>query len=491
MSEEYSVSKKPFGPVLTGDENYDEFTQNAEDYLRSQGLWEVAIGETTGEDTSSSLWKTKNSKAIGIYRGNVADRLKPKLRGLATCQLMIEAMAKEFEGRSGEQAHILLAALNSSRFLEGDSFEDFILEFEKKANRLAAMGHEVSEPQLLLALKVALPSSYISTLRGFNTRDKADQKYSTLRSFVMDDYRTAETIGVTQRSFVAAGSPRLPPPPPQRAFLTATANALLFTNSDGKLCTNDGKIVDCRICGANHTARDCTTALPTLAAPVDLQSLSRHSNGAAAPAPGAPTGAVGPNHARNVAKRQVRKAKLAQAHAVLNGAAVANPFAFQCIARTATAHRAHHSVDANSDEIIDTGADAHMRDSLEGLVNVREHQTIVEGVKEGAVVVAKHIGDLPYTTADGVSLHLSNVIAAPGISANIISLQKVADSGAVITLTKTGGEISLPDGRKIKVGRPQGTFWTLKNTFKAPEPAKIPSSTLLDSGAHASLRSLA
>ena len=154
---EYSIAKKPFGPILTGEDNYDEFTQNAEDFLRSQGLWEVASGAKTLSLTATAKeakeWNKENSEAIGYYRGNVADVLKPKLAGQTTCAGMIATLASLFAVRSSEQAHVVLSTLLRSVYFEGDNFEEWLQEFEHKANRLARMKAPVDDAQLLLILK--------------------------------------------------------------------------------------------------------------------------------------------------------------------------------------------------------------------------------------------------------------------------------------------------------------------------------------------------
>ena len=99
-------------------------------------------------------------------------------------------------------------------------------------------------------------------------------------------------------------------------------------------------------------------------------------------------------------------------------------------------------------------------------------ETVIEGVKEGEMLVAQVAGTLPIRTTNGVHLSLGETVQADGASANIISLQRLADRGAIITLNSTGGSIKLPGAPNLlPVGREQG-FWTLKHV-PAPGQGKV------------------
>ncbi|KAK4703928.1 putative transposase, partial [Phenoliferia sp. Uapishka_3] len=473
MPEEYTIARKPFGPVLTGEDNYEEFQRNAEDFLSTKSLWGIASGVDTLDDcvtrAEMKSWKEKNSEAIGYYRGNCSERIKNKFVGLTTCAGMVAMTETLFKPRSREQGHQILASILRSQFIDGDDFEKFVLELEGKNDRLAAMGMECSEEQLLLALKASLPPSYDTTLQGFNTR--LDGTYEDLRRLIMNDYKTKVAVAADARAYYLRQNDG--PPVDARAYmmqapahiLRATANIYLFTREDGKLCTNDGKVVDCRKCGANHTAVDCTQA-----APIDVQNQSRNAPAAAAPAwAGAVANAVnghnhlpGPNHARNVQKRTARKIQRAAAQGD-----VAQPFIGMMrsvgAATTSRVYAAKAQADT-SDWMLDSGATINGTPVLADLTasSVKAQYTGIEGIKGGDLLAGTHVGTVDFKSKDGHSFQLGEVVHTTQMSDKIISLQRLADRGAVITLIKDGGTVLLPNKISLSIARKNG-FWCLSN----------------------------
>ncbi|KAK4703014.1 putative transposase, partial [Phenoliferia sp. Uapishka_3] len=488
MPDEYTFARKPFGPVLTGEDNYEEFQRNAADFLSTKSLWGVASGDDTLDACINraeiKAWKEKNAEAIGYYRGNCSERIKNKFVGLTTCAGMVAMTESLFKPRSREQAHQILASILRSQFIDGDDFEKFVLDLESKNDRLAAMGMECSDEQLLLALKASLPSSYDTTLQGFNTR--SDGTYEDLRRLIMNDYKTKVAASADARAYYARQSEG--PQVDARAYmlqapahiLRATANIYLFTREDGKLCTNDGKVVDCRKCGANHTAVDCTQA-----APIDVQSQSRNApawtgtvtNAAAA---ANASNQHGPNHARNVQKRTARKIQRAAAQGD-----IAQPFIGMMRSVGASRVYAARSVDT-SDWMLDTGATINGTPVLADLTasSVKVQYTGIEGIKSGELLAGTHVGTVDFKSKDGHSFQLGDVVHTTEMSDKIISLQRLADRGAIITLIKDGGTVLLPNKISLAITRKNG-FWTLSNvsataalaSLATPLATPLPSTT--------------
>ncbi|KAK4699659.1 putative transposase, partial [Phenoliferia sp. Uapishka_3] len=406
-----------------------------------------------------------------------------------------------FKPRSREQAHQILASILRSQFIDGDDFEKFVLDLESKADRLAAMGMDCTDDQLLLALKASLPPSYDTTLQGFNTREGGT--YEDLRRLIMNDFKTKAATAADARAYSARHEDRSRtfPGPDARAYylhedqpgrhpfiLRATANIYLFTREDGKLCTNDGKVVDCRKCGANHTAADCTQA-----APVDVQNQSRNAPAWTGTVTNAANAQHGPNHARNVQKRTARKIARAAGQGGGQGGDVAQPFiGMMRSVGSSTTPRVYSAaaMDSVSDWMLDTGATINGTPVLADLnpATVQAKYTGIEGIKSGQLLAGTHVGTVDFKTKDGNSFQLGEVVHTTEMSDKIISLQRLADRGAIITLLKDGGTVLLPNKVSLAITRKNG-FWTLSNVSAAAALAQLsipPPSAPFSSTTHSS-----
>ncbi|KAL8279188.1 hypothetical protein RQP46_008444 [Phenoliferia psychrophenolica] len=382
---------------------------------------------------------------------------------------MWDYLALTYKKKSVNEAQIVMREIINLRLLDGDNVDEYLQTFEELSLRMDEMGESLSESQLLIMLEQSLPPSYRSTLQAFSFVLSSEHTYEVLKAKILEEYVATSIANAPHKAFSARGRPSA-----TLLQYAATGSVFLFTRSDGVLCTNDGKEVDCRICGANHTAKDH----PADGAP-DIQSLSVRG----APATAAATAPSGMSNAQRAKGRKDRKKiRLATQIADLEAAVVAAragaaPAAtgFQFIARTPQSASILLSASSPShprDVIIaDTGASIHGTPFLENLLNVKDHRTVIEGINADSDLIGTSVGDWSITTKEGLVLTMKDTVHAEAMSDNILSLQRLADTGAVITLTKNGGSIQLPTsasattkGSLVTIERPNGTgAWILRN----------------------------
>ncbi|KAK4702060.1 hypothetical protein P7C70_g4163, partial [Phenoliferia sp. Uapishka_3] len=253
----------------------------------------------------------------------------------------------------------------------------------------------ISPEHALTYLKGALPHSHqTTTLRVFNGQtDPAKKTYDALR-------RTLKSLHIGSSSNSAS---------PLHSPSSSTSTMYLF-KKDGILYTNKGDKVDCRKCGENHAARDCPKPV------TDYQDLSESKGKEQTPE-------------AELKDKRYRDSEEEKSGLLFIGAERSTMFA----ARAATA-------DGTTRFICNTGSENHGTDRLDLLTEQQPADVQIEGIVDGAFLTAKTKGTIVIRLPDQRPLMtLHNVLHSEKMSENIISLQKLADKGAIIVLRQGGG----------------------------------------------------
>ena len=453
-----SYAKKPFAPILEGEENWDAFAAAATDYLLDRGLWytyvdpdHVDIRPPFGRAATPEMqleWKIGNGKVLGILRGNMVESIRILHRAQSSAKTLWLELTEAYGARSDEEAHLVLGQFMTRKMLENDNIELHVQEMDTLKSKLAAMNHLVDESTALLALKNSLPDSYqTSTLRAFAFVPKAMKTYAELRRQILLEYRRKVTADEVTKSFRAMAlraaashgqpaAPALAPPTPsvQHAHQgppPATATVFVVRGPDGILRDNKGAVIDCRICGQNHTARNHPTG--------DAQDLDE--------------GARPPRTPEQLQKlRDKRKsAKIRRAMAKLSsssGGSEDDESAHSFISRQVNTDSSSATLLRTASRtpgvtlVADSGSDRHGIVDLSLLSDPASANVRIEGIVEGADLVATTTGTLKLEVG-GRPLVLRDVLHSGQMSDNILSLQRIADKGATIILRQDGGEIVL------------------------------------------------
>ncbi|KAK4695009.1 hypothetical protein P7C70_g8636, partial [Phenoliferia sp. Uapishka_3] len=485
---QFTAQRKPFLPVLETEEQYDEWEMNCMIELKRTRTWEFvdpsedsSLKPTVNSEGSSPLvtaadvkaWNTNNDAAVGIIRTTISIELNRLVSKKSIAREIWSFLFSEFGDRAEEQAHLVHTQLVNLRLQEHGNVELFFKEFDLKKTRLAAMGDKyvVTPEQALLYLKGALPLSHqMSTLRIFNSNpDPTKKTYAQLRhtllreASVLHDIETANEAKAflsNSKPTPSASSSRFP------SSNSSTSQMFLFTQN-GVLYTNKGDKVDCRICGENHTARDCTKKSD------DYQDLSAATS--QPPRQKSPEAKL-KEKAKRKASSEKKKALLAEAKILLAAAAAESESddgeksGVSFIgAQSSTILALKSAKNAPKVFVTDTGSDSHAVDDLDLLVDPVPTSVQIEGIVEGTFLSAKTKGTvILQKTKDRPQIALRDVLYSEQTSANIISLQKLADKGATIVLRPGGGQIVTSgqvtvssSASTIPIDRKVGGFWTI------------------------------
>mgnify|MGYP001586453171 FL=1 len=127
--------------------------------------------------------------------------------------------------------------------------------------------------------------------------------------------------------------------------------------------------------------------------------------------------------------------------------------------------------------VADSGSDRHGIVDLSLLSDPASANVRIEGIVEGADLVATTTGTLKLEVG-GRPLVLRDVLHSGQMSDNILSLQRIADKGATIILRQDGGEIVLDqpvatpaDAKTVPLERQSSGFWTVTDVSRTAAPA--------------------
>ncbi|KAL8283461.1 hypothetical protein RQP46_005564 [Phenoliferia psychrophenolica] len=369
---------------------------------------------------------------------------------------------------------------------DGENLEDFLREFQDKVNLIGQMGRCISPSDLYTTLKAAMPSEYRVLLRHFSYLPEAERTYARLKEELLDDwstnrvkeeaksYRTRKALAAT-KSGSSSGAPR--------------AGAVLLHDS-GPLA---GKPVVCfqAGCGGNHYRsyhRD-ERKKAVEAAQAKKASTSKTLSSSRSHRTSSSSSRSSRSHRTGASKKVAKITEILESEAedsdsssASSGSAAsasdpspsppprttARMFVVKSLSLTTTP----------KDEkrwVLDSASEIHTTSERSDLSSEKRVHMEIEGIVEGASIVANVAGKVTIAQDDAPSIQLSNVHYHESITENLVSLQLLADRGATIILSKKGGAIVLGSGHVtianeadvIPIERPEGTFWTMTSSESA------------------------
>ncbi|KAL8290226.1 hypothetical protein RQP46_003165 [Phenoliferia psychrophenolica] len=431
-------------------------------------------------------WDKKQLKILGILGINVSPTISlaiDEMKGVAA----VAWLRSEYGRRAVDEEAIEWKALQTLSLEDGDDVGEFLQEFQDKVNSLASLGRRIPPEDLFTSLKAALPSSHADYLRNLGYQAPELQTYESLRRRLGDDAKSAKLKEAAEHKTYLA-----------RRALVATVepkgggNKALVPGQDGILRHASGDVVKCykRGCGGNH-----------------FKSFHRDDKPAAAavePAP-APAATSPPsvtrkatyraNSARDEPEYSSESSGTSEDDwdasdsdgpppnrrpAVATSSAIAQSRTFTLRALAVKKSPAARSW------LLDSGSDTHASPYRELLFNRKSIRTKLDGIVDGASIMATVAGDSFVHPSTSEPIKLTEVLHSPAIAENIISLQKLADGGATIVLSKTGGAVVMgvgfvtiaPEAEIIEILRPEGTSWTLEDRSKHLDSAPTSAATL-------------
>jgi len=144
-------------------------------------------------DKAEPEWTKENAKVKQIIAASTPDMLYLKFHSLGSAHSLWEALASEFEQRSGVVAIELRRKLQGVRCGEKADVRAHFSKMELMRQELASLGQLISDSDYTTILLGSLPSTYDSTISSLCISAKMNYQTITpqiVESSIIDDYDT-------------------------------------------------------------------------------------------------------------------------------------------------------------------------------------------------------------------------------------------------------------------------------------------------------------
>lgn len=162
--------------------DFSDWLYRVDALLDEKGVKEHTNREPTEANLEEAAWKTNDRAAKSIIIRCVADSHLHFIRDKTTAYAMIQNLKTTFATKSIAKCIFLKRKLNALRCNEGQSLEDYFLEFESIVSELKGAGEEVKNEDIVVNLMMGLPETYdnvVSALESFAKEDLTMERVKT------------------------------------------------------------------------------------------------------------------------------------------------------------------------------------------------------------------------------------------------------------------------------------------------------------------------
>ena len=217
-------------PKLNED-NYATWSTRMRFLLISKGLWEAVQ-----PPASATGPHPQDSKALGLIGLAVEDQFLPTVGASTTAKAAWDALTSIYVSRGNACILVLKRQLNSLRMQDSEPVTKYVARAQALRDQLAAIGHAVTDMDVVLAVLNGLPEKYYTLVTLIENTTPMPNLGEVLSKLLV----------VEQRTTSPAGAP------------TSSDDMALYTNVQKSANTGLKETRTCHFCHKKgHLVRDC------------------------------------------------------------------------------------------------------------------------------------------------------------------------------------------------------------------------------------------